>query len=142
MYEALITNFSTYATLVLTKVNFLLEAKSLIAFDVASIVLVVALLTATIARKKDGSYFKWFVAGALFGFIALPMAILKKQPVAAPPRLKQCPNCPEQVPISILVCESCDYNFLSEMVGHRHKLLPYYQPLAADSPNRTYAYGS
>jgi hypothetical protein len=34
---------------------------------------------------------------------------------------KCCPSCSEQVPLSTLICDACDYNFLS---GHGHKLLP------------------
>jgi ribosomal protein L40E len=37
---------------------------------------------------------------------------------------KTCPKCAEQLPISALLCEACDYNFLSMSVVHRHKLLP------------------
>lgn len=38
--------------------------------------------------------------------------------------LKTCPKCAVQLPLSTLVCESCDYNFLAGCVGTRHKLLP------------------
>ena len=38
--------------------------------------------------------------------------------------LKTCPKCATQVPLSTLVCETCDYNFLSGSVVTRHKLLP------------------
>ena len=35
--------------------------------------------------------------------------------------LKNCPNCRAQVPLSALLCNSCDHNFLVDV--HRHKLL-------------------
>ena len=38
--------------------------------------------------------------------------------------VKPCPQCAEQLPLSTLVCNNCDYNFLSMSVGLRHKLLP------------------
>ena len=37
---------------------------------------------------------------------------------------KKCPNCAEQLPLSTLVCDACEYNFLSESNGPKHKLLP------------------
>src|SRR4029453_8540716 len=45
------------------------------------------------------------------------------------PALKKCPNCAEEVPLSVLMCDACDYNFLSGMVGCRLKLLPSPEPL-------------
>ena len=39
-------------------------------------------------------------------------------------KFKTCPNCDDQLPLSTLVCEACDYNFLSGTFGPRHKLLP------------------
>jgi Uncharacterised protein family UPF0547 len=86
-----------------------------------AIALLVAFLTARIASKKDGSFFKWFVAGAFLGIIALPVAIFKRQHVLSP--LKKCPKCAEQLPVSALVCDACEYNFISRIVGHGHKLL-------------------
>jgi predicted amidophosphoribosyltransferase len=37
---------------------------------------------------------------------------------------KKCPNCNDQLPLSTLVCDACEYNFLSGSNGPRHKLLP------------------
>jgi Uncharacterised protein family UPF0547 len=86
-----------------------------------AIALILAFLTATIASRKDGSFFKWFVAGAFLGVIALPVAIFKRQHVLS--ILKKCPKCAEQLPVSALVCDACEYNFISRIVGHGHKLL-------------------
>ena len=36
---------------------------------------------------------------------------------------KKCPKCTEQLPVSALVCDACDYNFLAGSIL-RHKLLP------------------
>jgi Uncharacterised protein family UPF0547 len=91
-------------------------------FHFLAIALTLAFLTARIASKKDGSFFKWFVAGALLGIIALPVAIFKRQHVVLS-ALKKCPKCAEQLPLSTLICDACDYNFISRVVGHGHKLL-------------------
>lgn len=36
---------------------------------------------------------------------------------------KKCPQCADQLPVSTLVCDACDYNFLAGSIL-RHKLLP------------------
>ena len=36
---------------------------------------------------------------------------------------KKCPQCADQLPVSALVCDACDYNFLAGSIL-RHKLLP------------------
>lgn len=36
---------------------------------------------------------------------------------------KKCPQCADQLPLSALVCDVCDYNFLASSIL-RHKLLP------------------
>ena len=123
MYEAISINFSSFAALVATNGGTLMIAEGSNILHLTAIALTLASLTARIASKKDGSYFKWFVAGALLGIIALPVAIMKRQRVALL-ALKKCPKCAEQLPLSTLVCHACDYNFLSRMVGHRRNLLP------------------
>jgi hypothetical protein len=105
----------------------------------SAIALTVAVLTARIASKKDGSFFKWFIAGAFLGIFALPLAIAKRKKVALP-ALKKCPKCAEQLSVSALVCDVCDYNFLSGMVGHSHKLLPPREPLVHEASTQTFAY--
>jgi hypothetical protein len=117
MYEAILENFSSFATLVVTNGSTLMIAEGLNIFHFSAIALIVAFLTARIASKKD-------------------RAILKRQHVLT---LKKCPKCAEQLPLSALICDACDYNFLSRMVGHGHKLLPSpSEPLAGhDSPGRS-----
>ena len=80
------------------------------------IALTVVILAGKIASKKDDGFFQRFLAKAFKG------ATAKGQKVALS-ALKACPKCAEQLPLSTLVCETCDYNFLSRSVGHRHKLL-------------------
>jgi hypothetical protein len=69
-------------------------------FLFSGIALTFALLMARIARQKD--------------------SLFKRHRV---PALKKCPKCAEQLPMTALVCEACDYNFLSRTVSHRRKLL-------------------
>ena len=53
--------------------------------------------------------------------------------------LKICPNCTEQLPLSALICEACDFNFLSGMVGHGHRLLAAPEPQEPEIPKRNLA---
>src|SRR6266496_3122282 len=102
MYEAILESFSFFPTLVVTNRSTLMIAEGLNTLHFSAIAVIVAFLTARIASKKD-------------------RAIFKRQHVLT---LKKCSKCAEQLPLSALVCDACDYNFLSRMVGHRHKLLP------------------
>jgi predicted amidophosphoribosyltransferase len=54
--------------------------------------------------------------------------------------LKKCPNCDDQLPLSAVLCDACDYNFLSEMVGHGQKLLPSPEVLAQEMTVQRYEY--
>lgn len=121
MYEA-ISQILSLLTLVVTNGSTrIIDGDSDILHFLA-IALILAFLTARIASKKDGSFFKWFVAGAFLGIIALPVAIaIKRQHFLSV--LKKCPKCAEQLPVSALVCDACEYNFISRIVGHGHKLL-------------------
>jgi Uncharacterised protein family UPF0547 len=53
---------------------------------------------------------------------------------------KKCPGCSAQLPLSTLVCDACDYNFLSSSIL-RHKLLPASaESLASVAPQQSFAY--
>jgi hypothetical protein len=121
MYEA-ISQILSSVTLAVTNGSTLIIDGDADVLHFLAIALLVAFLTARIASKKDGSFFKWFVAGAFLGIIALPVAIaIKRRHVLSV--LKKCPKCAEQLPLSALVCDACEYNFISRIVGHGHKLL-------------------
>jgi uncharacterized membrane protein len=121
MYEAISQSLSLVTLVVTNGSTLMIDGGSDILHFLA-MALTLAFLTARIASMKDGSFFKWFVAGALLGIIALPVAIFKRHHVVLS-ALKKCPKCAEQLPLSALICDACDYNFLSRIVGHGHKLL-------------------
>ena len=53
---------------------------------------------------------------------------------------KKCPQCDEQMPVSTLVCDSCDYNFLASSIL-RHKMLPAPQSSNVGvAPQQAFAY--
>ena len=144
MYEAVLMGFSSIVTVVAASgITMTVEDLNIVHFS--TIALTFALLTARIASKKNGSFFKWFVAGAIFGIIALPIAIFKRKHDGLPAHeslmtLKTCPNCAEQLPLAALVCHTCDYNFLSMAVGYRHKLLPAPNESPAQESSRSRMY--
>jgi hypothetical protein len=103
----------------------------------SAIALILVFLTARIAKKKDGNFLKSCMAGSTPRNNGTTGRIFKRQHISA---LKNCPKCAEQLPLSALICDACDYNFLSRMVGHRHKLLPSSEPLGHEASRQTFAY--
>ena len=121
MYEAISQSLSL-VTLMVTNGSTLMMDRDPDIFLFLALALTLAFLTARIASRKDGSFFKWFVAGALLGVIALPVAIFKRRRGVLS-ALKKCPKCDEQLPLGALVCTACDYNFITRTVGNGHRLL-------------------
>jgi|SRR4030095_13407581 hypothetical protein len=95
----MLENFLSFATPVVMNEGTLTIGEGLDFFLFSGIALALAFLMARFAKQKGSSF--------------------KKHDV-----LKKCPKCAEQLPLPTLVCDTCDYNFLSGTVGHRHKLLP------------------
>jgi len=103
----------------------------------SAIALILAFLTARIAIRKLASLCSSFLARCTGEDNCAIDRIFEKQHI---PALKKCPNCAEQLPLSVLCCDACDYNFLSGMVGHGHKLLPPPEPLVREMPTQKFAY--
>ena len=87
-------------------------------FYFQAIALTVFVLAIRIATERGHALLQKFFPAATF-----PGIRAKRQELVLS-ALKTCPKCAEQLPLSTLVCDTCDYNFLSRTVGHRHKLLP------------------
>ena len=138
MYEMISINLSSFSTHAMANGSMRMIGSDILYY--CAIALILGFLTAKIGSKKGGTFFQWFVAGALVGVIALPVAILKKERVALL-ALKKCPKCAGQIPLSALVCDGCDFNFISGFAGHRHKMLPApNEPPARDVSQQTFAY--
>jgi hypothetical protein len=52
------------------------------------------------------------------------------------PVLKQCPSCAQQLPLSAIMCDACDYNFLAERPGRRQILLQPPKPLIHETHSK------
>jgi hypothetical protein len=82
---------------------------------------------ATPVVMNEGTHFYFFLFSGIASALAFLMARFAKQkgsPFKKHHVLKKCPKCAKQLPLPTLVCDTCDYNFLSGTVGHRHELLP------------------
>ena len=100
----------------------------------AAILPTLAVLIMRIARNKPDR----FLGASLPG--VLQRGYGKKDHFAGP-ALKKCPKCSEDLQLSALVCDTCDYNFLAGSVAHRHKMLPApSEPLANGVSGQTLAY--
>jgi hypothetical protein len=117
--------------------NSAMIAEELNILHISGIALILAFFTARTARGLERGFFKAFLTRRLFANDRDPDRMFERQHIQA---LKKCPNCSEQLPLTALICEPCDYNFLSGMVGHGHKLLPSPEPRAPEMPTQIFAY--
>lgn len=81
-------------------------------FYYAAIIAVIGLLIARVVLKQGLINYERFLPERFARRNELPILVFKK-----------CPQCAEQLPVSALVCDGCDHNFLAGSIL-RHKLLP------------------
>jgi hypothetical protein len=121
MDEAMVENLSSLANLVLTYGSTPVIAEGLDILAMTAVALILVFLAARIVRRKHGGFLQSFRAGeAVTNRYALGR--LFNSPRI--PALKPCPNCAAQLPLSAILCDTCDYNFLAERPGRGQKLLP------------------
>jgi hypothetical protein len=113
--------FIDLATFVRTDGSKIMLAENLDILHFSAIAIILLFLIARIGKRKQGGFFKALVAGSAFSNDCAADRMFEKHHI---PASKKCPNCAEQLPLSGLICEACDYNFLSGMVGQGYKLLP------------------
>jgi len=129
MCEAIMENLSTLVKLVVTDGSTFMIAEGINILHFSAIALILVFLTARLAKKKYGSFFRSFTAENAFTNNCVSDRFFSTQRI---PALKNCPHCAEQLPLSALICDACEYNFLSRMVGGRHKLLPSPEPMTRE----------
>jgi hypothetical protein len=121
--ETIVGNLPALTNVLLTYAgNLIVESLDVLYLGAA---LTLALLAARILRRKR-SVPKSFQAHDSFTRKRVTVRLFKSQ---RSPVLKQCPSCAEQFPLSALMCDNCDYNFLAERPGRRQVLLPPPRPL-------------
>jgi hypothetical protein len=129
MSETIVGNFPTLMNVALTFADNLIAER----LDVLSLtaVLTLVLLAAKIFRKRR-SVSKSFRAHDKFTRKRVGR-LFKSQ---CTPVLKSCPSCAQQLPLSALICDNCDYNFLAERPGRRQALLQPPNPLTHEAPQQ------
>ena len=133
MYEAITGYFPTLAKLIVTNGSTLVIAGGINILHFSAIALILVFLAVRIAKRKS------FTARSDPMDNSTATRFFKRHPISA---LKKCPNCAEQLPLSALICDACDYNFLSGMVGHGQKLLPSPEPMTHEMPDQRLASAS
>jgi hypothetical protein len=117
--KAMVGNFPTLTNVVLTYASNLI-AESVDVLSISAVALTLAILAAKTLRRKR-SVPKSIQAHESFTSKRVKGRLFKSQ---RSPVLKQCPTCAQQLPLSALMCDTCDYNFLAERPGRRQVLLP------------------
>jgi hypothetical protein len=137
MWEAIVTEFSAVAPLLeMDGITAMITEGSNILYFTAILLIFVA-FTARIVRGRYSSFFSFLAVGRWYTNDRAYDRMFERRQIAA---LKKCPNCAEQLPLSAVLCDACDYNFLSEMVGHGQKLLPSPEALAHGMTAPRYEY--
>jgi hypothetical protein len=136
MYEAIMEHFSSLAKVVVTDGRALMIAGGLDILHFCAIALILVFLTARIAKRKYGSFFKSFVAGSTLANSCASGQFFERRHILA---LKKCPNCAEQLALSVIICDACDYNFLAERPGRGQNLLPPPESMTHDVSKQSFA---
>lgn len=125
MDEVIVENLSYLANLVFTYGSTLVIAEGLDILPITAVALILVLLAARIIKRKYGGFPKSFRARRTVINKRSSGRLFESQ---RGPALKACPNCAEQLPLSAIICRTCDYNFLAARPGRGQKLLPYPNP--------------
>jgi hypothetical protein len=136
LYKAIVEIFSTLAKRVLTDGSTLMIAGGMDILPISAVALILVILAATIVTRKRGSYFKSFRARNALGNNRASDRFFESK---RSPAMKPCPSCAEQLPLSALVCDACDYNFLAARPGRGQKLLPPPGPMTHEVPEQRIA---
>ena len=119
-------NLLALANLVLTDGRTLMIPGNSDILHFAAMALILLLLTARMVKRKRGGFFKSSRARSASSINRAADRFFENKRM---PAVKPCPNCAEQLPLSALVCDSCDYNFLAARPGRGQGLLPPPNPM-------------
>jgi hypothetical protein len=125
MYEAIVENLSNLANLLLTDGRALMVAGGLEILPITAVALILVLLVTRIVKRKTFRARGTGTHKRAFG------RSFERQRSR---ELKPCPNCTEQLPLSTIICNMCDYNFLAARPGRGQNLLPSPQPITHEVP--------
>ena len=129
-------NFSTLAIFALADGKTFLSAEGLDILDISAIALILVFLVGKIVKRRQSGFSK---SASVWG-TSTPAAarFFASKPI---PVLKPCPHCARQLPLSAIICEQCDHNFLAARPGRGQKLLPSPQPMIHEPSDKGSASG-
>jgi hypothetical protein len=136
MDKAMVENLSSLANLVLRYGGTLVIAEGLDILAITAVALILVFLAARLVRRTHGGFLKSFRARRT---IAHKRALGRLFNSQRSPVLKPCPNCAAQLPLTAILCDSCDYNFLAERPGRGQNLLSSPQPMTREVPQQRIA---
>ena len=105
-------------------------------YCLSAIALVVALLFARGMKNSYGSFFKSFLKSTGLKKSYANDRMFENLRV---PAFKKCPNCEKQLPLSALLCDACDFNFLAGSLYRGNKMLAAPDTLDHQVPEREIA---
>jgi hypothetical protein len=126
MDGALVQNLSHLVNLVLADGRALIMTSGLEILPITVVALILVLFVAKLVKRKtfrtrrSGTHKR--ASGRRF----------EKQ---ESPELKPCPNCTDKLPLSAIICNTCDYNFLAARPGRGQKMLPSPEPIIHGVPD-------
>ena len=127
-------NFSTLAIFALADGRAFILAEGLDILDFFAIALILVFLVGRIVKRKQSGFSK----SAPVRGTSTHTAARFFEGKHIPP-LKPCPHCARQLPLSAIICEQCDYNFLAARPGRGQKLLPSPQPMIYEESDQSSA---
>jgi len=130
MDGAIVQTLSNLVNLLLADGHALIMTSGLEILPFTAVALILVLLVAKLVKRKTFRTRRTGTHKRASGRLS------KKQ---HSPELKPCPNCPEQLPLSAIMCGSCDYNFLAARPGRGQKMLPSPQPIIQEVPDQQIA---
>ena len=131
--EALVATLSNLVNLISTYGSTFMIAEGLDTVSIAGIAAILVLLTARIVTRKRDARKSFRRRGAITNTRAFGRRAKSK------PVLKPCPSCAERLPLSTIICGTCDYNFLAERPGRGQNLLPPPEPMVDEAPEHKFS---
>ena len=111
----------------------LMTADSLM-IQLSAIALIIVFLAARWTKRSHGGFFKSAIgAGDAMDHCA-PVRFFEPRRT---PAVKACPSCTQELPLSALLCDACDYNFLAARPGQ--KRLPSPEPMTFEATEPKFA---
>jgi uncharacterized protein UPF0547 len=102
--------------------------------QLSAITLIIVFLAARWTKRARGGFFKSAISSSDVMDHSARVRFFEPRRT---PAVKTCPGCAEQLPLSALLCDACDYNFLAARPGQ--KRLPSPESMTHEAPEPKFA---